>query len=442
MPDSTRLAPDIASLASDPGPDPALRVSIMASRLIGSEVLRIAGEIRSLVAAGRQVCDLTVGDFSPRQFPIPPRLRDGIHEALDRGETNYPPSSGLLDLRQAVRRFYARELGLEYPLESFLIAGGARPIIYCLYRTLLDPGDRVVYPVPSWNNNHYVHLSGAAGEPVFCRPESRFMPTREQLLPLLPGARLVCLNSPLNPAGTAIDRELLLGICEAVVRENEGRARRGERPLYLMYDHIYWMLTFGATRHLTPPQLVPETARYTVFVDGISKAFAATGLRVGFAAGPSDVIARMSAILGHMGAWAPRPEQVATVGLLDDVRGLHEWSRGFRQGVEVRLAALHRGLQALKARGLPVESIAPQGAIYLTARVHPFGRRTPGGVPLHTNEQVRRYLLESAAFAVVPFQAFGAVDEDGWFRLSVGAVSEADIEAALPRLQAALEPLA
>ncbi|PYQ22767.1 MAG: aminotransferase, partial [Acidobacteria bacterium] len=294
----------------------------------------------------------------------------------------------------------------------------------------------------SWNNNHYVHLTGASGQPVFCRPESRFMPTREQLLPLLPGARLLCLNSPLNPAGTTIESDLLLGICEAVLAENEGRERRGERPLYLMYDHIYWMLTFGGTVHITPPQLVAETARYTVFVDGISKAFAATGLRVGFAVGPSDVIARMSAILGHMGAWAPRPEQVATVGLLDDGPGMHEWSREFRRGIESRLTLLHRGLQALKVLGLPVESVAPQGAIYLTARFHPFGRRTPEGVLLQTNEQVRRYLLETAAFAAVPFQAFGAIDEDGWFRLSVGAVGEADIEAALPRLQAALEVLA
>jgi aspartate aminotransferase len=441
MSDTARLLPDVAALAGESGPDPGRRVSTMASRLVGSEVLRISGEIRALVAAGRKVCDLTVGDFSPRQFPIPPGLRDGIRAALDRGETNYPPSDGVLELRQAVRRYYARELGLDYPLESVLIAGGARPIIYCLYRTVVDPGDRVIYPVPSWNNNHYVHLSDAVGQPVFCRPESRFMPTREQLLPHLPGARLLCLNSPLNPTGTVIDRDLLHGISEAVVAENESRERRGERPLYLMYDHIYWMLTFGDIRHLTPPQLVPELARYTVFVDGISKAFAATGLRVGFAVGPTDVISRMSAILGHMGAWAPRPAQVATAAWLDDALGLHAWVREFKRGVEARLTLLHRGLQALKSRGLPVESVAPQGAIYLTARLHPFGRRTAAGVDLGTNEQVRRYLLESAAFAVVPFQAFGGIDDDGWFRLSVGAVSEADIEAALPRLQAALESL-
>ncbi len=433
-----RLTSDLAALARDPGPHAGLRISTMAQGLVGSEILRISSEIRALKAAGREVCDLTVGDFSPRQFPIPTRLRDGVRAALDRGETNYPPSAGVLDLRQAIQRFYARELRLEYPLESVLVAGGARPIVYCLFRTVCDPGDAVVYPVPSWNNNHYAYLVGALGRVVLCSPERQFMPRREEILPLLPGARLLCLNSPLNPAGTAIHRDDLLAICEAVVAENEARARRGERPLYLMYDHIYWMLTFTGTEHVTPPALLPEVTRYTVFVDGISKSFAATGLRVGWGVGPADVIARMSAILGHVGAWAPRPEQVATVGLLDDPAAIRDFRESFNAGVEARLTALHRGLQALKGRGLAVDSIPPQGAIYLAARFHPFGRRTPAGALLRTNEEVRRYLLEASGVAIVPFQAFGAAADDGWFRLSVGAIGLDDVEAALPRLEEAL----
>src|SRR3954447_22088555 len=103
---------DLAALVRDAGPDPRGRVSEMAAGLIGSEVLRIAGEIRALVAAGRTVCNLTVGDFDSRYFPIPARLSEGIHTALEHGETNYPPSSGILELRRAVARFYERDLGL------------------------------------------------------------------------------------------------------------------------------------------------------------------------------------------------------------------------------------------------------------------------------------------------------------------------------------------
>jgi aspartate aminotransferase len=432
-------AVDLATFAAAPG-SPG-RVSAMAGGLVGSEILKIAGEIRALVAAGRTLCNLTVGDFDPRQFPIPEILADAVRDALDKGETNYPPSDGVLGLRQAVQRFYARELGLSYPLESVLIAGGARPVIYAIYRTVCDPGDRVVYPVPSWNNNHYCHLVSAVGVPVICRPEHRFLPTRDALRQSLPGARLLCLNSPLNPTGTAFTRADLLGICEAVLEENASRERNGERPLYLLYDHIYWMLCFGGTVHVTPPELIPEMARFTLFVDGISKAFAATGLRVGWAVGPADVVGRMSAVLGHVGAWAPRAEQVATATLLDDPAAIRAFQARFQPAVEARLDLLHQGFQALKAEGLPVESIPPMGAIYLTARVHPFGRRASEGAELQTNEDVRRFLLEAAGIAVVPFQAFGSRSDDGWFRLSVGAVSEAEIKAALPRLGAALRDL-
>jgi aspartate aminotransferase len=285
-------------------------------------------------------------------------------------------------------------------------------------------------------------MVGGAGVPVACGPEERFMPTRAALKEALPGARLLCLNSPLNPAGTAISREALLGICEAVLEENAGRARRGERPLYLMYDQVYWMLCFRGAQHFTPTGLLPEMGRYTVLVDGISKAFAATGLRVGWAVGPSDLIGRMSAILGHVGAWAPRPEQAATAALLVDDEGIRAFHEGFIAGLERRLDRLHAGLQALKAEGLPVDSVPPMGAIYLTARFHPFGRRTPSGTELRTNEDIRRFLLEAAGVGVVPFQAFGTRGEDGWFRMSVGAVGEADIESALPRLALALRSLA
>jgi aspartate aminotransferase len=428
---------DLATIAAEGGAS-MRRFSRMADGLVFSEILKIAGEIRTLKAAGQAVCDLTVGDFDPRHFPIPDRLRDAIAAALEAGETNYPPSNGMPALREAARRFYARELGLPYPAESFVVAGGSRPLIYALFRTLVDPGDRVVYPVPSWNNNHYTYLVGGLGEPVGCGAEDNFLPTRELLRPVVSGARLLCLNSPLNPTGTAFDEGTLRGICELVVEENAGRERRGERPLYVMYDHVYWMLCFGGTRHVTPPALVPEMARYTVFVDGISKAFAATGVRVGWGVGPTDVIARMATLLAHMGAWAPRAEQVGTVALLDDTAAVRAFHATFLRGVQARLDRLHAGLQGMKGEGLPVDSIAPMGAIYLTARIHPFGRTTPDGVRLTTNEQVRQYVLQASRVAAVPFKAFGSKEEDGWFRLSVGACSEQDLADALPRLAGAL----
>lgn len=418
------------------------RVSQMASGQVGSEILKIAADIRELVRGGVAVCNLTVGDFDPSQFPIPKSLEQGIISALAAGQTNYPPSNGLPELREAVARFYARELGLGYSQDSVLIAGGGRPCIYAAYRALIDPGDHVAYPVPSWNNNHYCHMLGATKLPIICGVESSFLPTREAVIQVLPKARMLCLNSPLNPTGTAFEEDALRGICEAIVDENHRRERAGERPLYLLFDHIYWMLTFEGVEHYTPPQLVPEMARWTVFVDGISKAFAATGVRVGWAVGPVDVINKMSATLGHVGAWAPRAEQLATVGILDDAAAIAEYHVGFKAGVLDRLRLLHAGLTAMRDDGLPVDAIAPMGAIYLTVRVHPFGKTTPDGKTLENNEDVRKYLLDAARVAVVPFQAFGTGDSgQGWFRLSVGAVSKQEIDDALPRLAAALRAL-
>lgn len=442
MAETTPAARELAALAADAGPNATRRVSTLASGLVGSQILRIAGEIRALKAGGAPICDLTVGDFDPRQFPIPAGLAERIREAIAGGETHYPPASGIPELREAVRSLYARELGLDYPLESVLIASGSRPAIYAVCRALCDPGDKVVYPVPSWNNDHYAYLVGATGVPVRCTPEDRFVPRPEALRPHLRGARLLCLNSPLNPTGTALSGEALSAIGEAVLEENAARERSGARPLFLMYDQVYWTLCFGETRHVTPPGLLPELARYTVLVDGISKAFAATGVRVGWAVGPTDLIPRMGALLSHVGAWAPRAEQVATARFLGETEAIGTFRTGFTRGIEARLLRLHRGLQKMRASGLPVTSLPPMGAIYLSARVHPFGRRTPAGAELRSNDDVRRYLLTAAGLAVVPFQAFGVSEDEGWFRLSVGAVSEAEIEAVLPRLEAALGALA
>ena len=131
----------------------APRLSKLSQTLRGSAILGIAGEVRALVKEGRQILDLTVGDFSSKQFRIPRELEDGIVDALRAGESTYPPPIGMDALRAAVREFYQRRLGLDYPIESFLTCAGARPAIYATYRALVDPGDRVVFGVPSWNND-------------------------------------------------------------------------------------------------------------------------------------------------------------------------------------------------------------------------------------------------------------------------------------------------
>jgi aspartate aminotransferase len=416
---------------------PAPRPSALADSLVGSEILKIAADVRALVASGQEICNLTVGDFAPSEFRIPAQLERGIVDALHRGETNYPPSDGILPLREAVRTLYGRELGFTPALASVIVTAGSRPGIYTAYRSLVDPDDRVVYPTPSWNNNHYVHLASAEGVPVPCDASSRFMPTRASLARAVRGARLLALCSPQNPAGTAFTHDELREVCELVVEEN---ARRGasERPLYLLYDQVYWTLTFGGVRHVHPIGVCPGVAPYTVYIDGISKSLAATGVRVGWIVAPPDLAGPMSGLLGHVGAWAPKAEQAAVAAFLADRGAMEEYRTAMVAGVRARLDLLFAALSGMRDAGLPVEAIAPEGAIYLSARFALAGRTTADGVRLADDEAVRAYLLHAAGVALVPFQAFGVTEDTGWFRLSVGAVSLDQIRRMLPRLQGAL----
>lgn len=405
--------------------------------LVGSEILKIAADIRGMLAEGRSVCNLTVGDFDTRYFPIPEELNEGIRKAYRDGETNYPPSNGVAALREAIAAYTAREWGPTYPVDSVLVASGARPILYSAFRAVVDPGDRVVYPVPSWNNNHYTWISGAEGVVVPTRPETGFMPTLAQLEPHLRSARLLCLNSPLNPTGTVIGESQLRDIMQAVVEENERRRKQGARALFLLHDQVYAALVFGESRHHMPVGVMPEAAPWVIGLDGISKSFAGTGLRVGWMFAAPELTARVKNLLGHVGAWAPRPEQVALAGFLRDEAALHRFRREMDARVKERLDALCDGFRSMERDGYPVQCIEPQGAIYLSLRLDLVGK-TVAGRSLDGNEAIRKLLLDEAGLAVVPFQAFGLQEETGWFRLSVGAVSMDEISVGLERLRGLL----
>jgi aspartate aminotransferase len=429
----TNTLTNIQDCLALPADQEAAALSTLARGLIGSEILKISAEITALKGQGRQICNLTVGDFSPAEFRIPAALEQGIAEMLAAGQTNYPPSDGTIELRRAVVQFYEEQLGLPYPVESVLIAGGSRPIIFAAYAAVVDPGEKVVYPTPSWNNNHYTYLMRGQAAEIVVGPETNFLPTADLIRPHIRDARLICICTPLNPTGTVMAREEVQAIAELVVEENERRAAVGARALFILWDQVYWMLTFGNNRHYAPPQLVPESARWTIFVDGISKALAATGLRVGWTVAPPFVTRRMRDILGHVGAWAPRPEQMAVAKFLGQRAEIETFHDTMIRELQLRLDLLYHGFEAMRRDGLPVRAIPPQGAIYLSVQFDLIGR---GSVT--TNEEIRRLLLEKAGFAIVPFQAFGLKQESGWFRLSVGAVSPKEIEEGLGRVRSAL----
>lgn len=413
--------------------------STLAQNLIGSEIIKIGNQVNDLKAQGAEIANLTIGDLDANIYPIPALLKEEIQKAYDKNLTNYPPANGLLPLRKAVSEDLQNRYGLDYSADEILVAGGSRPLIYATFKTIVDEGDKVVYPIPSWNNNHYAFLTNAEKIEVETSQANNFLPTAEELKPYLEGAVLLALCSPLNPTGTMFSKEQLTEICELVLEENY---RRGddEKPLYLMYDQIYAMLTFGE-EHFNPVSLFPEMKKYTVFIDGTSKCFAATGVRVGWAFGPKEIMDYMKSFLGHVGAWAPKPEQAAVSEFLkqsDDVDGfVSEYKGKIAKSLEV----LHDGIQEMRSKGMLVNSISPMGALYLTIELDYLGRTKPDGSIVADSSDLVFYLINEAGVALVPFSAFGNSRNMAWFRASVGGLSTDEISKMLPRLEQALVKL-
>lgn len=270
--------------------------------------------------------------------------------------------------------------------------------------------------------------------------ETNFMPTAEDIKPFIKDAVLIALCSPLNPTGTVFSKEELEKICDLVLEEN-ARRNDDEKKLYVMYDQMYWTLTYGDIVHYNPVGLRPEMKDYTIFIDGISKAFAATGVRVGWALGPEHVLAKMRSINTHVGAWSPMAEQQATAKFLKDDSAIDKYFVHYKKELEQRLSRIYKGFQQLKSEGFRVDAVAPQAAIYLTIQLSLKGKHTEEGKELATQDEVTKYILDEAKLAVVPFYAFGASRSSDWYRLSVGTCKMEEIDEMIDKLRSALKKL-
>jgi len=416
------------------------KVSEMAENLVGSEIIKLAGEVKEKIKQGEKIYNLTIGDFNPKIFPIPTELKQEIISAYQNDETNYPAANGVLELRESVSTYLHTRAGLEYDADQILISGGARPLIYATFQTILDPEDTVLFPVPSWNNNHYSHLTRAKQILIEATAENNFMPTAADLKPHIGKANLIALCSPLNPTGTVFTEEGLAEICDLILEENKKRGD-SRKPVYLMFDQIYWQLTHGETRHFDPVSINADMKNYTIYIDGISKAFAATGVRVGWAFGPEKLINKMKAILSHVGAWSPKAEQVATANYLNQDDATDEYLFKIKNEISKRLNSFYKGFTILKDEGFEVEAIPPQAAMYLTVKFDLTGKTTAEGKTLESIPDVTQYLLDEAGLAIVPFYAFGASRKSTWYRLSVGTSVYEEIDELFKKLKAALNKL-
>ncbi len=417
-----------------------MKLSYLSETLIGSEIVKLGGEIREKIRLGETIYNFTVGDFDPSIFPIPKELEDEIVAAYRQHFTNYPAAEGNLDLREAIGFFLREREQLDYSMDEILVSCGGRPLIYSVFRAICDATDKIIYAVPSWNNNHYTHFVGGEHLVIEAGPETNFMPSVEDIRKHIKGATLLSLCSPQNPTGTTFTKADLEAICDMVLVENERRGE-GEKKLYVMYDQMYRFLTFGSIVHYNPVSLRPAMKNYTIFIDAISKVFAATGVRVGWSVGPAEILSKMKAILGHVGAWAPMAEQKAVARYLYQKEHIDEYLKKFKQKIEERLHGIYDGLIKLKKEGFNTDAIAPQAAIYLTIKIDLVGKITKEEKKLENQSDVTAYLLNEAKLAIVPFYAFGTNRNSPWYRLSVGTCKMEEVPYMLNQLKMALQKL-
>ncbi len=402
--------------------------------------MRLGADIKEKIASGEKIYNFTIGDFDSSVFPIPEELEEEIIKAYKSRYTTYPPAEGILSLRESVSTLIKQRQGLDYNTNEILVAAGGRPLIYALYRAIVDKDDKVIYSVPSWNNNHYVHFTEGEHHVIETTVESNFMPLAADIKPHVKGASLIALCSPLNPTGTIFKKEELEAICDLVIEENNRRLPE-EKRLYVMYDQMYGELMFGNSIHYNPVTLRPAMKDYTIFIDGISKSFAATGVRVGWALGPQYVLSKMKAINSHIGAWSPKAEQHATAAYLLQTAAIDKYLTYFKSEIELRLIQIYEGFKKLKSDGFCVDVVTPQAAIYLTVQFNLAGKKTKNGVLLEKQKDVTDYILNSAGLAVVPFYAFGTSENSNWYRLSVGTCKKEEITGMLDKLKESLKKL-
>lgn len=413
-----------------------------AAKGLGSlSISNIASKINERKARGEKIFNLTIGDFAPEHFPIPKMLEDEIIRSYRSKNTNYPVVGGMPELLESISKHLKHFGNFDYAANEIITASGTRPLTYILLKSLLNKGDKVINVVPSWNNYNYVQLMEAEEITVESKAENNFVITAGELKPFISEARMILLNSPSNPSGTIFTEENTKEIFDLVVEENSRRVKISEKPLYVFFDIVYWMLIYGDNKFINPIQVSPEARKYTVFVDGISKCFAATGVRLGWAFGPEPIISKMKQMIAHIGAWSPKPEQIAVAKFLSNTAEVVKYMKVFKEGLYKRLDLLHKTILEIKSIGYDVDAITPQGALYLSVKLNLLGYKTGKGVLINNIPDITEFLLDESGIALVPFYAFGANDDSLWFRISVGVCSMEDIKEVCDSLKKNVEML-
>jgi aspartate aminotransferase len=364
---------------------------------------------RELRAAGKDVITLTTGEPN---FDSPPHAIEAAHQAALRGETKYPPQDGAKALKEAIQRKFKRDSGLDFALDEIAVSNGGKQCIYNAIMATVDPGDEVIIPTPSWIA-YALMTKLVGGEPVFvqCPQNNGFKPRPEDIdAAITPKTKWLMLNNPNNPSGAACSAEELAAIA-AVMRKHP--------HVWIMSDDMYEHLVFDGFEHATMAQVAPDLRDRILTVTGVSKTYAMTGWRIGFAGGPKDLIKAMVNMQGQATAGVSTVGQAAATAALD----------GPQDGVQVQIAAYQR------RRDIAVELLnacpgischKPEGAFYVFPNIAGcLGKTSAGARKLETDQDVCLALLEEHYVATVHGAAYGL---SPYLRISTAVADDALIE--------------
>jgi aspartate aminotransferase len=399
-------------------------MSIFARRLDGivpSPIAVLSQKARDLKAAGRDVIDLGVGE---PDFDTPEFVRRAVVEALEGGQTRYTATNGSQALREAICAKFARDNDLHFKPEQIAVSSGAKQILYNAMMATLDPGDEVIVPAPYWASYPDI-IRIAGGTPVFVpSTEDDGFRMRPDALAraITPRTKWLLLNSPNNPSGAAYDAAALRELADVLLVHPH---------VWLLSDDIYEHLLFDGRRFSTIASLQPKLQCRTVTLNGVSKTYAMTGFRLGYAGGPEPMIRAMTNVQTQSTTHATSLSQAAALAALT---GPQDFLRGW-----VESFAHRRDLVVQRLRAIPGFTCRrPEGAFYVFAGCAALlGSTTPSGARIGSDSDLAMYLLEHAGVSTVPGTLFGT---PGFVRLSTAA-AEATLVKACDRIGGACREL-
>jgi aspartate aminotransferase len=399
-------------------------MSIVADRLSvirPSPTVAMNAKALELAAAGEDVIGLAAGE---PDFDTPDHVKAAGIEAIRKGDTKYTAPDGRPELKAAVCRKFKRENGLDYDISQVTIGAGGKHVLYNALMATVNPGDEVIIPAPYWTSYPDMVLL-AEGKPVAipCVAEDGFKLQPRQLeAAITPKTKWIILNSPSNPTGAAYSRAEMKALTDVLLRHEH---------VWVMTDDMYEHIVYDDFQFCTPAEIEPKLYDRTLTVNGVSKAYAMTGWRIGYAAGPKIIIDAIRKVQSQSTTNPSSISQTAAVEALDGTQDyLPGWVAAFQRRRDLIVSMLNQtnGLTCTK----------PEGAFY----VYPscagvIGRKTPDGKVLETDDDFAFYLLESERVVVVPGSAFGLSPH---FRISY-ATSDEKLEEAGRRIQRACAAL-